>query len=98
VPRGDGVLSSGTICWYHRNTGAIQSIESDWPPFLREVPKTLRLIWKGSAVPDSALVAREPIGELSLDVPSTTPNGTAEVTPIASTSCGGKGGRAGCFA
>lgn len=46
----------------HRNTGAIQSIESDWPPFLREVPKTLHLIWKGPAVPDWAVVVREPIG------------------------------------
>jgi hypothetical protein len=33
-------------------TGGIESIESQFPPFLRGVPETLRVIHKGETVPD----------------------------------------------
>jgi hypothetical protein len=33
----------------------IQSIEAQFPPFLRGVPGTLRVIWKGEAVPEWAV-------------------------------------------
>lgn len=39
--------------------GSVQSIDSQFPPFLRSVPKTLRLIWKGPEVPEWA-VAKPP--------------------------------------
>jgi hypothetical protein len=35
--------------------GHVASIPAQFPPFLRQVPKTLRLIWKGEAVPDWAI-------------------------------------------
>ena len=35
--------------------GSVQSIDSQFPPFLRGVPKTLRLIWKGEEVPEWAI-------------------------------------------
>jgi hypothetical protein len=35
--------------------GTVESIEAQFPPFLRGVPKTLRLIWKGESVPDWAI-------------------------------------------
>ena len=33
----------------------IQSIEAQFPPFLRGVPGTLRVVWKGEAVPEWAV-------------------------------------------
>ena len=36
----------------------VESIEAQFPPFLRGVPKTLRLIWKGDIVPEWAIVKR----------------------------------------
>lgn len=35
--------------------GRVVSIAAQFPPFLRQVPKTLRLIWKGDTVPDWAI-------------------------------------------
>jgi hypothetical protein len=35
--------------------GRIQSVPAQFPPFLRAVPKTLRLIWKGDTVPEWAI-------------------------------------------
>jgi hypothetical protein len=32
-----------------------ESIDARWPPFLRSVPPSLRLVWKGGAVPDWAI-------------------------------------------
>lgn len=32
------------------------SIEAQFPPYLKSIPETLRLIWKGERVPDWALV------------------------------------------
>jgi len=39
--------------------GEIESIEAQFPPFLRKVPKTLRLVWKGESVPDWTVVRPE---------------------------------------
>jgi hypothetical protein len=36
-------------------SGNMQSIDAQFPPFLRGVPQTLRLIWKGEAVPEWAI-------------------------------------------
>jgi hypothetical protein len=36
-------------------TGRIHQFPAQFPPFLREVAPTLRLIWKGSEVPDAVL-------------------------------------------
>jgi hypothetical protein len=33
----------------------VESVEAQFPPFLREVPKTLRVVWKGEAVPEWAI-------------------------------------------
>jgi hypothetical protein len=33
-------------------TGEVHSVEAQFPPFLRGVPRTLRLVWKGDTVPD----------------------------------------------
>lgn len=38
--------------------GTVESIEAQFPPFLRGVPKTLRLIWKGEAVPEWAIATQ----------------------------------------
>jgi hypothetical protein len=38
--------------------GTVESIEAQFPPFLRGVPKTLRLIWKGDTVPDWAIATQ----------------------------------------
>jgi hypothetical protein len=38
--------------------GTVESIEAQFPPFLRGIPKTLRLIWKGEAVPDWAVATQ----------------------------------------
>jgi hypothetical protein len=38
--------------------GKVESIEAQFPPFLRGVPKTLRLIWKGETVPDWAIATQ----------------------------------------
>jgi hypothetical protein len=35
---------------------SVESIEAQFPPFLRAVPKTLKAIWKGPTVPDWAVV------------------------------------------
>lgn len=35
--------------------GKVESIEAQFPPFLRGAPKALRLIWKGDSVPDWAI-------------------------------------------
>lgn len=51
----------GHACRYlliHRTTGDTQSIDAEWPPFLRGVPDTLHLVWQGPAVPDWAVVGR----------------------------------------
>jgi hypothetical protein len=40
------------------DTGAVRSLDAQFPPFLRGAPSTLRLIWKGETVPDWALAAR----------------------------------------
>jgi hypothetical protein len=42
----------------NRSSGEIESIEANFPPFLRGVPETLRLIWKGRTVPEWALAVR----------------------------------------
>jgi hypothetical protein len=39
-------------------TGAVRSIDAQFPPFLRGAPKTLRLVWKGPDVPDWAVAVR----------------------------------------
>jgi hypothetical protein len=38
--------------------GTVESIEAQFPPFLRGVSKTLRLIWKGETVPDWAIATQ----------------------------------------
>lgn len=35
--------------------GTVTSFEAQFPPFLRGVPKSLRMIWKGDSVPDWAI-------------------------------------------
>jgi hypothetical protein len=35
--------------------GQVESVEAQFPPFMRGVPETLRLIWKGETVPDWAI-------------------------------------------
>jgi hypothetical protein len=37
-------------------SGDLQSIDAQFPPFLRGVPPTLRLIWRGETVPEWAIV------------------------------------------
>lgn len=37
------------------DTGELQSIDAQFPPFLRGAPKTLRVIWQGENVPDWTL-------------------------------------------
>ena len=39
-------------------SGDVTSIEAQFPPFLRGVPATLKVIWKGATVPDWAVVTR----------------------------------------
>jgi hypothetical protein len=39
------------------DSGAISSIDAQFPPFLRSTPPTLRMIWKGDAAPDWAAAA-----------------------------------------
>jgi hypothetical protein len=36
-------------------SGDVESIDAQFPPFLRGVPQTLRLIWKGDIVPEWAI-------------------------------------------
>jgi hypothetical protein len=45
----------GHSCRYlliDREDGRVESIDAQFPPFMRGVPKTLRVLWKGEAVPD----------------------------------------------
>jgi hypothetical protein len=48
----------GHACRYlliNREDGKVESIDAQFPPFLHGVPKTLRVVWKGEAVPDWAV-------------------------------------------
>lgn len=52
----------GHSCRYlliDRETGAKQSMEASYPPFLRGASQTLRLIWKGEDVPDWTLAVQQ---------------------------------------
>ena len=40
----------------HAETGEYESIAARFPPFLRGVPETLRVIWRGKAVPPWAVM------------------------------------------
>jgi hypothetical protein len=45
----------GHSCRYlliDRQDGSHQSIDAQFPPFMRGVPKTLRVVWQGETVPD----------------------------------------------
>ena len=54
------------VNWGHRCrylvidvTGANrEAIDAQWPPFLRSVPSSLRLVWKGAAAPAWAVVTQ----------------------------------------
>lgn len=51
----------GHDCRYllvNRRTGEVKSYAASFPPFLKGPVKTLRLIWKGSRVPDWAVAVR----------------------------------------
>lgn len=41
-------------------TGRIHEFPAQFPPFFRDVPPTLRLIWKGPEVPDAVLPTLAP--------------------------------------
>jgi hypothetical protein len=41
-----------------RRTGDVQSFDASFPPFLKGPAKTLRVVWKGSRVPDWSVVIR----------------------------------------
>lgn len=52
----------GHPCRYlfvNTQTHAIQSVDASFPPFLKARSKTLRLIWKGSKVPDWAVAVSQ---------------------------------------
>jgi hypothetical protein len=40
-------------------TGNVNSVNAKLPPFLREAPKTLRMIWKGESVPNWTVVSTD---------------------------------------
>jgi hypothetical protein len=41
-------------------TGELQTAVAQFPPFLRDVPETLQVIWKGAGVPEWAVAYRPP--------------------------------------
>jgi len=53
----------GHACRYlfvNPETGDVQQMSARFPPFLRGLPQTLRVIWKGDDVPDWAVAHAPP--------------------------------------